>query len=118
LIKRGARKQVELLVRPPVGFGPGSLYLKKEMQNFLTSIVTTVVYADDSQADCFAILKPLSLAKQDYMALVEGIKRLINQYSAIGESRIRADKTSQWQIAIACGRGPQPKPSRLPRIDK
>src|SRR5262245_40253817 len=53
LIKRKPRNRVKLLVRPPVGFGPGSLYLKKEMQNFLTSIVTNVVHADDSQADCF-----------------------------------------------------------------
>jgi hypothetical protein len=118
LIKRKARKQIQLLVRPPVGFGPGSLYLKHQMQNFLTSIVTNVVNADGSRADCFAILKPLSLTEQDYMALVDGIKRLINQYSAIGESRIPAGKTSQWQIAIASGRGPEPKPSRLPLIDK
>ena len=118
LIKRKPRKQVELLVRPPVGFGPGSLYLKHQMQNFLTSIVTNVVHADGSQADCFAILKPLSLTEQDYRALVDGIKRLINQYSAIGESRIATGKISEWQIAIACGRGPKPQPSQLPRIDK
>jgi predicted transcriptional regulator len=118
LIKRKARKQVKLLVRPPVGFGPGSLYLKHQMQNFLTSIVTSVVNADGSQPDSFAILKPLSLTEQDYMALVDGIKRLINQYSAIDESRIRAGKTSQWQIAIAAGIAPKPEPGRLPKIDR
>jgi len=116
LIKRKPRHRVKLLVRPPVGFGPGSLYLKKEMQNFLKSIVTNVVHADDPQVDCFAILKPMSLIEHDYMALLDGIKRLVDQYSAIGESRIATDKTSQWQIAIACGRGPELKPSRLPRI--
>jgi hypothetical protein len=50
--------------------------------------------------------------------LLEGIKRLIHQYSAISESRIAADKTSPWQIAIACGRGPASEPSHLPRIGK
>ncbi len=118
LIKRKARRQVKLLVRPPVGFGAGSLYLKKEMQSFLTSIVTNVVNADDSQADCFAILKPLSLTEYDYRALLDAIKRLVDQYSAISESRVAIDKTSHWQMAIACGRGTKPKPSQLPRIDK
>jgi transcriptional regulator with XRE-family HTH domain len=116
LIKRKPRKQVKLLVRPPVGFGAGSLYLKKEMQNFLTSIVTDVVNGHGSQVDCFAILKPLSLTEHDYRALLDGVKRLVDQYSAISESRIATDKTFQWQIAIACGRGPKSKPSRLPRI--
>jgi hypothetical protein len=118
LIKRKPRNRVKLLVRPPVGFGRGSLYLKKEMQNFLTSIVTNVVPGGDSQGDSFAILKPLSLTEQDYIAFVDGIKRLVDQYSAIGECRIATGKTSPWQIAIACGRGPKPGPGQLPRIVK
>jgi predicted transcriptional regulator len=116
LIKRKPRRQVKLLVSPPVGFGPGSLYLKREMGNFLTSVITGVLLDDGSQPDRFAILKPLLLTKEDYEALVEETMQLVDQYSAIGESRTATGKTTPWQIAIACGPGPKPEPSRLPQI--
>lgn len=116
LIKRQSQGRLKLLVSPPVGFGPGSRFLKKEMEEFMTSIITKVVRADDSRADCFAIMKPLTLTDQDYTALLDGIKRLVDQYSAVGESRIATTKTQNWQLAIACG--PGPKPNSLPRISE
>lgn len=115
LIKRKPRNQVQLLVQPPLGFGPGSAYLKQEMQSFLSSIVTDVIHADDSVENNFAILKPLSLNRQDYLAFIEGITRLIDRYSTLSERR--TDDTTPWQVAIACGRAPQPQPNRLPQIN-
>lgn len=117
LIKRKPRNQVQLLVQPPFGFGPGSAYLKQEMQSFMSSIVTEVIHADDFDEDNYAILKPLSLNRQDYLAFVEGITRLIDRYSTLSERRTAPDDTTPWQVAIACGRAPQPKLTRLPQID-
>lgn len=118
LIKRKPRDEVKLLVSPPVGFGAGSRYLKRELENFLTSVVTDVVQSDERKEGNFALLKPMSLAKQDYTGFIEGIKRLINQYSAISERKIANDETEHYQVAVASGRGPEPKPSNLPRISK
>lgn len=118
LIQRRPKNQVKLLIHPPIGFGPGSIYLKNEMQNFLTSIVTDVIQASESQNDRFAVLKPLQLTEKSYLAMVEGIKRLINQYSAISERKLETEETSQWRIAIACGLAPEPKRKQLPRISK
>lgn len=116
LIKRKGRNQIKLLISPPVGFGPGSRFLKKEMESFLRSIVSDVVFADESLQDRFAILKPLSLTPQDYLALRAGILRLVDQFSAIGESRVETKNTQHWQMAIACGPAPAPQPVTLPRI--
>lgn len=117
LVLRKSKSEVKLVVLPPVGFGPGSLYLKKEMSNFLNSIVTNVVHANNSDG-CFAILKPMSLSEHDYSAMIEGLKRLINQYSAIGERRVATGTTSEWQLAIASGPSTESKPSRLPQISE
>ena len=118
LIKRKPRRQVKLLVSSPVGFGPGSRYLKREAQSFLESVVADVVHAEGSQPDRFAILKPLSLTDEEFKALLENIKRIVDQYSAIGESRTAAGKAAPRKLAIACGPGPQPEPIRLPRLEK
>lgn len=116
LIKRKARNQVKLLVYAPVGFGPGSRYLKREMESFLTSVVTSVVHAETPKRDSFAILKPLTLTEQDYREMVEGIKRLVDTYSALSESRGSAETALDWRVAIASGRGPQSKLISLPQI--
>lgn len=118
LIKRKSRSQVKLLVSPPIGFGPGSRVLRKETEDFLTSIINRVVRADDSSVGCFAVMKPLTLTDQDYAALIDSVKRLVDQYSAIGESRIADSRTRHLQMAIACGPGPEPKPTTLPRISE
>lgn len=118
LIKRKQRRQVKLLVRPPVGFGPGSLYLKREMQSFLESVVTEVVNAEGSQPGLFAILKPLSLTDEEFRALVDNLKRIVDQYSAIGENRTAAGKATPRQMAIACGPGHRQERRRLPRVTK
>lgn len=116
LIKRKSGSPPKLLVSPPVGFGPGSRVLKKEMEEFLNSVIGTVVYGKESRSDCFAIIKPMTLTEQGYAALLDGLKRLVDQYSAIGESRLLAPEARPWQIAIACGPGPKPKQNSLPRI--
>lgn len=116
LIKKTSRRQVTLLVSPPVGFGSGSLYLQKTMERFLTSLITGVVHDNGSQPDRFAILKPLTLTNEEYNALIDGAKRLVDQYSAIGERRSAIGHASHWQIAIACGPGPTPESTQLPRI--
>ena len=116
LIQRKPRKQVELLVRPPVGFGPGSLYLKHEMQTFLTSIVTNVVHADDSQADCFAILKPLSLTEQDYRAISmesNGSSISIRQSARV---ELQPARHPSGKSRLPPDAGPNPSQLRLPRM--
>ncbi len=116
LIKRRARGQVKLLVQPPVGFGPGSRYLRRKMEELLTSVLTSMVQADGLHTDRFARIKPLSLTREDYASLIGDFKRLVDQYSAISERRLINDGTLPWQIAIACAPGPATEPIHLPRI--
>lgn len=116
LIKRRARRQVKLLVTPPIGFSPGSRYLKREMEGFLESVIAEVVNADGSTAQRFAIMKPLALTDEEFKAMVESLTRVVDQYSAIGEARSAAGKASPRQMAIAAGPAPQPEAVRIPRI--
>ena len=118
LVQRRPRNRVKLLVRPPVGFGPGSRYLKKEAADFLTAVTTTVVNADPSEPDRFALLKPVFLTRADYRALLDGLKRLVDRYAALSEGPGAAAKASPWQIAVACGPGAEPSPRTLPRITR
>ena len=117
LIKRKARNQVKLLVSPPVGFGPGSAYLKKEMQHFMTSVITDVVHAEESQPGRFAIMKPLKLTQSDYQDFVEGMKRLVDQYSAISERSGDDKSKAEWQVAIASGIRPASWSCGITKID-
>lgn len=118
LIKRRARNQVKLLVSPPIGFGPGSRYLKKRIEGFMASIFTEVVQADESDENRYAVMKPLHLTKQDYKSMLESLNRVVDQYSVIGEGRVASANSFPYQLAIASGTQPKPDHRDIPRIKK
>lgn len=118
LIKRTARNHAKLLVKPPFGFAAGGPYLRSQCRDFLKAVVSSVVDADPPDPNCTAILKPLMLTEKDYRQFIGEIMNLIDRFAAISERRIGKGKTSLWQIAIACGPGPEHRPGNLPRIQE
>lgn len=100
----GKSVEVELLVEPPVGFGPGSTTLARLSAAFLTSVVERVVAATDRHDGDFSLLKPFRLSERQYRQMTGELYDVVNRYSFVSEGAGIAaddDERPEWQLAIA-----------------
>ena len=117
LVERLGGNRARLRVQPPFGFGPDSRVMRKKQERFLQTIVADVLAGDPGKKSCVAVLKPLYLTEQDYSQMVEEMENVIHRFAAIAERSLRPGSASSWQVALACGPGPDVGPRRLPQID-
>jgi len=97
----GKSIEVELLVKSPVGFSPGSTTLARQSAAFLASVVKRVVAATDRHDGDFSLLKPLRLSERQYRQMTGELYDVVNRYSFLSEGAGIAAERPEWQLAIA-----------------
>ncbi len=113
----GRGNQVKVLVHPPFGFDPKSSVLRRDHERFLKTIVAKVLEGDPEKEGCVAVLKPLYLSQGDYEQMVTDMVNVIHRFAAIAERGLSQGSTSPWQVALACGPGPELPTRSIPRIE-
>lgn len=108
LLERQPGGKVKFQISAPIGFAPGSRALRQIQEEFMRSIVDEVVNADPEEGNPrgrFALMKPLSLPKRHYRAMVDELIKVVDRYSYLSESPKVASnpEAEQWQLAIAAG---------------
>ena len=106
LIERGLGLQYQLMIDPPIGFGPDSKVLQASFVDFLDHTVKQVL-STDTEKGCFSILKPLRLPNDLYLEMIDELSSIVDKYAYLSEhsnSRKITDR-EDWNLAIASGPG-------------
>ncbi|MEM7383451.1 MAG: XRE family transcriptional regulator [Verrucomicrobiota bacterium] len=103
LLEREPGGRVKFCVSPPIGFGPDSRVLREIQEQFMRSIVDSVIHAKTEVKGRFVIMKPLRLSDQQYEAMLEELRSVIDRFSFLSESGGRTEEAESWQLAVAAG---------------
>lgn len=79
--------KVRLRVKPPVGFGRNSRYLKRELRAQVEALVEKVFVRFDAPRGNMVLVKPLRLPRSVHRALATELRELIDRYAAL-EARL------------------------------
>ena len=100
--------EVRLLVRPPIGFGPGSRVLRRQAAAFLSRVSSRVVEGEGDPKRDVSLLKDLRLTPRQFRDLRADLIELVDRYSFLSERPGGDAERPHWQLAIAASRDAPP----------